>query len=709
MPLDSIKSRIEPKYYTNNKIKINNKPANSISGQKVSFQGAGVSKAPNIIVGMMDFIAAGGYAASFIIQDGLGFVLPRVGKGLVRGGKKKKDENGNDILDKNGQPKRELNWAYARKEGLREIITGPSAFVIPYFMLKYIDKKFGTGNNVRLDYINGFADKFKDQVSHNIDAVKDGTLDKKGFYEEVFKDVLNKTVNVEGANQLSEAEIANYAKNFTDKQIKIEAINADKNLTKAQRNAKLEELGSSVVDDFMALKKKHIGGNVNEMAINITSANGVKGGNIGELLTAMNDYFSDAVKNTQEALKKEANANIDEIIKKFTSRRMGSRLLTNIGLFFTVAMFYTQIPKLYNLGTHGKNPALMNEEEEEQQKTLAAKSSTDKVQENQKKNGQNVSFSGNFNSVLEKAGDKVFNSQKLKSWSDIFELNGPVIQGNAMAILLYAFCVPPRLVNAQDKYDFGEVLLRDMVAFTTFLFGAKAIARLFSDGFTKITGLALNKKNMQGRNIFQKMIDYLNPTDSRHSVLSSKQLESKYTNLEDYKDRIQGFMDGFIKKSGGDVKKAFAKDADAKSLLDKILKEFNGSNFSQANSAEIEQALINADKALQKSAKAGQTLTSAEKTSAGLMKEFYGVFKNTNSKPNGLLKAAKTCNSAFGFVSTLVLVPGFIIALTDICKKMTDKRRAKEHSQSAAAAVQVARAPLTPSKQPTMAGFLNSK
>ena len=45
----------------------------------VSFTGV------NPIVGTMDFIEAGGYAASFIIQDGLGFIAPRVGKGLLRG------------------------------------------------------------------------------------------------------------------------------------------------------------------------------------------------------------------------------------------------------------------------------------------------------------------------------------------------------------------------------------------------------------------------------------------------------------------------------------------------------------------------------------------------------------------------------------------------------------------------------------------------
>ena len=124
----------------------------------------------------MDFIAAGGFAASFCIQDGLGFIAPRVGKGLLRGGKKKHDENGNEILDKNGQPKRELNWAYARKEGIREVITGPSAFLIPWLLLKGINKKYGTGNSVKLDYLDGFKNIFGKYAKENIDSIKAGFL-----------------------------------------------------------------------------------------------------------------------------------------------------------------------------------------------------------------------------------------------------------------------------------------------------------------------------------------------------------------------------------------------------------------------------------------------------------------------------------------------------------------------------------------------------
>ena len=119
----------------------------------------------NIIVGTMDFIERGGFAASFCIQDFIGFIAPRVGKGLVRGSKKK-DENGNPVLDENGKQVREYNWALARKELLRELITGPSAFVIPWAALKGINK-VASGNNVKLNYINGFNNAFTDFASNN--------------------------------------------------------------------------------------------------------------------------------------------------------------------------------------------------------------------------------------------------------------------------------------------------------------------------------------------------------------------------------------------------------------------------------------------------------------------------------------------------------------------------------------------------------------
>lgn len=689
----SVKPIIPSINSNNNKVQIKNNSSSSNNLQKknVSFRGG----SPNIIVGMMDAIEAGGYPASFIIQDGLGFITPRVGKGLVRDAHDKKDENGNVVLDKNGKPVRQLNWALARKEFLREIITGPSAFVIPLAMLHVIKKHFGRGNNVKLNYIDGFQKPFTEFAQNNTDAIKNGTANKAIFYKKIFSNAIETSINsvLPDSAKMTADEISKTANNLTVKQIQIEKIKADKTLDKKAKKEALSKIGS-VVDDFMKLKKGKIGGAVDEMAVQFAASNGkVKTGSIGEMVNAMSDYFDDAVKNTHEELKKGLKSeNIESFVKKITNHKMGSRILTNLGIFGAVAAFYTQIPKLYNMGLKG-NPALQGTAVDTSNPAASGNTPEDKkVKGNKPSFG--VSFTG-MGSFLEKAGDKIFNNKSAKTVSDIFELNGPIMSANAMTTLLFGFCIPPRLANAQDKYDYGEIVVRDMTAFTALLFGAKALSRVFSDVFSNITGLALNKKNMDGHNTLHKVIDYLNPNDTHHSVLSRKQLTSKYTHLEDYKGGVNGFMD-FIESSGGDVKKAFSCDKKIQASVDEILKSFNGKSFKDATSKEIKEVLKKAN---------------AQKSDS--IKKFYNLFHENN----GLLNKARTCNSSFGFLSTIVLVPGLIIWLTDFCEKMTEKRSKKDLAAAEktgnTAQINAAETYLAehnqPTKTPSMAGFLGRK
>lgn len=689
----SVKPIIPSINSNNNKVQIKNNSSSSNNLQKknVSFRGG----SPNIIVGMMDAIEAGGYPASFIIQDGLGFITPRVGKGLVRDAHDKKDENGNVVLDKNGKPVRQLNWALARKEFLREIITGPSAFVIPLAMLHVIKKHFGRGNNVKLNYIDGFQKPFTEFAQNNTDAIKNGTANKAIFYKKIFSNAIETSINsvLPDSAKMTADEISKTANNLTVKQIQIEKIKADKTLDKKAKKEALSKIGS-VVDDFMKLKKGKIGGAVDEMAVQFAASNGkVKTGSIGEMVNAMSDYFDDAVKNTHEELKKGLKSeNIESFVKKFTNHKMGSRILTNLGIFGAVAAFYTQIPKLYNMGLKG-NPALQGTAVDTSNPAASGNTPEDKkVKGNKPSFG--VSFTG-MGSFLEKAGDKIFNNKSAKTVSDIFELNGPIMSANAMTTLLFGFCIPPRLANAQDKYDYGEIVVRDMTAFTALLFGAKALSRVFSDVFSNITGLALNKKNMDGHNTLHKVIDYLNPNDTHHSVLSRKQLTSKYTHLEDYKGGVNGFMD-FIESSGGDVKKAFSCDKKIQASVDEILRSFNGKSFKDATSKEIKEVLKKAN---------------AQKSDS--IKKFYNLFHENN----GLLNKARTCNSSFGFLSTIVLVPGLIIWLTDFCEKMTEKRSKKDLAAAEktgnTAQINAAETYLAehnqPTKTPSMAGFLGRK
>lgn len=692
----SVKPIIPSINSNNNKVQIKNNSSSSNNLQKknVSFRGG----SPNIIVGMMDAIEAGGYPASFIIQDGLGFITPRVGKGLVRDAHDKKDENGNVVLDKNGKPVRQLNWALARKEFLREIITGPSAFVIPLAMLHVIKKHFGRGNNVKLNYIDGFQKPFTEFAQNNTDAIKNGTANKAIFYKKIFSNAIETSINsvLPDSAKMTADEISKTANNLTVKQIQIEKIKAVKTLDKKAKKEALSKIGS-VVDDFMKLKKGKIGGAVDEMAVQFAASNGkVKTGSIGEMVNAMSDYFDDAVKNTHEELKKGLKSeNIESFVKKFTNHKMGSRILTNLGIFGAVAAFYTQIPKLYNMGLKG-NPALQGTAVDTSNPAASGNTPEDKKVkgDNPSFGKKNVAFTG-MGSFLEKAGDKIFNNKSAKTVSDIFELNGPIMSANAMTTLLFGFCIPPRLANAQDKYDYGEIVVRDMTAFTALLFGAKALSRVFSDVFSNITGLALNKKNMDGHNTLHKVIDYLNPNDTHHSVLSRKQLTSKYTHLEDYKGGVNGFMD-FIESSGGDVKKAFSCDKKIQASVDEILKSFNGKSFKDATSKEIKEVLkkVNAQK-------------------SDSIKKFYNLFHENN----GLLNKARTCNSSFGFLSTIVLVPGLIIWLTDFCEKMTEKRSKKDlaAAEKTGNTTQINAAETylaehnQPTKTPSMAGFLGRK
>ena len=651
------------------------------SKDSVTFTGA------NPVVGLMDFIEKGGYAAEFIIQDGLGFITPRVVKGLLRGGPEKRDKDGNVILDENGQPEEELNWKLARKEGLREVITGPSAFVIPMFMLKYIKNKFGAANGVKLDYIDSFQKPYINFANKNMNLIQADNAEtgKVAFYKEVLQDVIDNSINRElpEGGKLSSEKIAEIADEYAQRQIKIENIMSNKSFNKETKNAKIKEIGGSVVDSFMELKKGTIGGIVDEMAVALPSSNGkLNGGSIDELLEAMNNYFSDITKTTAKTLKENLNAeNIEQTVKNFTHNKMGTRLLTNFGIFGTVALFYTQIPKMYNWGLSA-NPALKHNQNKAPQQT--ANQEPAKVNKAADPAKKDVPFTG-LASVAGDIANKTYNNKIAKYISDIFELNGAIIPGGAMATLLYGFCIPPRLSNAQDKYDFGEILLRDLTAFTALLFGAKAVARLSTDLFTSLTGLALNHKNLEGKSLFQKFIAYVQPNSTGHTVLNSKQLESKYMHIDKYKGGVNGFME-FIEKSKGNIKKAFAKDKEVKASVGEILQKFAGKSYADASAAEIKDAL-----------------RAAHNENGKLIKDFYKLFE----KENGLLKTAKTCNSAFGFASVILFVPGLIIWLTHACEKMTNRRIAKEEAankpfgEHPGIAVQ-----RYMSKAPSMAGFL---
>lgn len=219
-------------------------------------------------------------------------------------------------------------------------------------------------------------------------------------------------------------------------------------------------------------------------------------------------------------------------------------------MWAAVVGFYTLIPKLYNMGLkHDPGLKGLVEEGAQTPEDNAKAQQTDKA-ENKDKN-KDVPFTGGF---VSKAGETAMKQGGIGKVLKNFEFNGASMSVPAMLTLLFGFCLPPRYVNAKSDKERKEILVRDISSFTAILFGAKALSRGFSDAFAKASGLALNvKPEDHNKNFFNKFKNYFT-AGSGVDVLTSEQIVSKYSNIHEYKDGINGFFD-FIQENGGDVKK----------------------------------------------------------------------------------------------------------------------------------------------------------
>lgn len=640
----------------------------------------------NPVVTLMDAIDKGGFAASFIAQDGIGMVAPRIYEGLNRN--RKEDENGK----KTGP----LNWEFARREGIREILSGPSAFLIPMGIMAIVKKTSGTANNVHVNHIETLGNNFADYAAKNLEHLKDAQAFKKGYYAQVFENALYNSTD----KNLNGDALKQTAQNFADKLVEAENKRAGKNKKGANK------LLGEIVDEYMKIRKQNAAPSSNELEVilKVEGKDKPLGTNIRRLVQSLTDYSGDALEKVNKHLSKNANGSIDEYIKKFNTHRAGTRVLSNLGMWSAVVGFYTLIPKLYNLGIkHDPGLKGLVEEGAEQQAAGAdtdkkdAKNSKDTKKDVDNKD-KDIAFTGGFAS---KAGETAMKNGSIGKILKNFEFNGASMSVPAMLTLLFGFCLPPRYMNAKSDKERKEILVRDISSFTAILFGAKALSRGFSDVFANASGLALNvKPENHNKNFLNKVKNYFT-AGSGVEVLTSEQIVSKYSNINEYKDGINGFFN-FLQENGGNVKKVLLNvDQTVKENAEEIMKKFNGKNIKDATMEEIHEAF--------KKAKDSEAL-----------EKIYTVF---STKDNKFINRAKTLNSAFGFASTLILVPAFMMWLARYCENMTKKAIAKEKEEKAAANTTQTTQPtnaadtkaitetvqepaIIASNKPSMAGFL---
>lgn len=623
---------------TINVAKHNNlKEQNQQKHQQTSFTGSF-----NPVVTLMDAIDKGGFAASFIAQDGIGMVAPRIYEGLNRN--REKDENGKKIGP--------LNWEFARREGIREILSGPSAFLIPMGIMAIIKKTSGTANNVHVSHIEALGQNFADYAAKHPDQLKNSSEFKKGYYAQILENALeNSTDETFNGEQLKEK-----AKSFAEKLVD----SAEKRANKDKKNA--NKLQAEIVDEYMKLRKQYSAPSGNELAVSLKVSGKDKplGTNIRQLVQSLTDYSGDALEKVNKHLEKHANGNIDEYIKKFNTHRAGTRVLSNLGMWSAVVGFYTLIPKLYNLGLK-HDPGLKGLVEEGAEKTEDKVKEDKKAEAKDQTKDKNVAFTGGITSM---AGKTALKDGGISKVLKIFEFNGASMSVPAMLTLLFGFCLPPRYINAKSDKERKEILVRDISSFTAILFGAKALSRGFSDVFANASGFALNiKPENHNKNFFNKLKNYFT-AGSGVNVLNSEQIVSKYSNVQEYQNGINGFFN-FLEENGGNVKKVLLNvDKTVKENAEEIMKNFNGQSIKDATIEDIHKAFEKAK-------------------GSDALEKIYTVF---STKDNKFVNRAKTMNSAFGFASTLILVPAFMMWLARYCENMTKKAIAKEKEEKAAAA-----------------------
>lgn len=630
----------------------------------------------NPVVTVMDAIDKGGFAASFIAQDGIGMVAPRIYEGLNR----------NRQTDENGKKTGPLNWEFARREGIREILSGPSAFLIPLGILTIIKKASGTANNVHVDHINILGKNFSDFAVKNPTQLKNPAEFKKGYYAQVFENIFNNSTD-------KSFNVKEKAQHFADKLVEAET----KRVNKDRKGA--GKIQSELVEEYMKIRKQFASPSSDELGVILKSEekNKTVSSNIKRIIQSLSDYSGDALAKTNKYISSQSGHTAEELakdgslakyVKNFNLHRAGTRVLSNFGMWGAVVAFYTLIPKLYNMGLK-HDPGLKGLESEDKADNTVPKT---KVKDENKK-GKDVAFKGNFASGI---GSNAVKDGFLGKLFNKFEFNGASMSVPGMLTLLFGFCLPPRYINAKSDKEKKEIVVRDVSSFTAILFAAKAMARGFSDAFAKISGLALNvKPEDHNKSILHKVKNYFT-AGAGIDVLTSEQIVSKYSNIEDYKEGINGFFN-FLEENGGDVKKVLNIDKNVKTQAEKIMTDFGGGkSLKDATLEEIHAAF--------KKAKGSDAL-----------ENIYTVFK---SKDNRFINRAKTFNSAFGFASTLVLVPMFMMWLARYCESMTKKAIAKEKEQKTLATATTEPAPaqqnskpvattVTSAKQPTMAGFLN--
>lgn len=497
---------------------------NAAQMNRPSFKGGGLD---SFCLGLANLIETGGLFVSFTIQDMLGTNLPRPLMGLRRNAKENKGES---------------NKSFAAKELVREMLTGPSMFIIPGAMLKIGKPLLGKSINTPARQIKALGD---------IHAANPSIASREDLFKYTFAEIFKNAKVNENDAMTKAGEFAKKLAESTD----------------------IKETVSELADDFVNIAKQHADDaahtDFTKAALSSNASASFK-----DITSGLLAYADDVVDKTK--------GKSAEYIKKLADKKVLTRVGTNIVMYAAVLGFLTIIPKLYNKAEGKGNSGLKGLMKEE---TINDKS-LEKNKDN--KNKSNPSF-GSANTISDIA-NKVTSNTGIGKFFKGFEFSGCNVSFPMLLGIMTLGILLPRTINAKDKYDREEILRRDLVTCATMCFAEKELQKGFSKLNEATSGFVLASKDagFKNKSLLKRFFDYIRPINGV-KVMTTEQIKSKYSGLDKYKEGIKGFCD-FISGQGGNLGKVFSLTEDSKNIVNGLLAR-EGQNIATADNKTITRIL----------------------------------------------------------------------------------------------------------------------
>ena len=593
-----------------NKININN---NIRTKNNPTFKGG----LDSFCLGVADLIENGGLAISFTFQDMLGTNLPRPIMGLRRNTKENKGEK---------------NLKFAAKELVREMLTGPSMFLIPMGMLGVGKRIIGKTIDVPMKFIKSFGE------IHAAQAINEAgeAISKQDFYKNTFAQIIK---NAKSETEVSKETIETAA-NFAERLAK----------TAKDKVAQKETL-SKLSDEFIGIVKNHAKDAAHtDFTTAVVTPN--TSAPIKDTINYMMSYADDIVAKAQ----KQDVGKINEFIKNIANKKVIGRFAMNAAMYSAIMAFLQIIPRLYNKAEGKSNAGLKGLMKEE---TLKYKTLNETTAKNTEKKATKDKSNPSFGSAATITNTLTNTKGIIGKIAQTIEFEGCNVSFPLLLGIMGFGILIPRTLQAKDKYDREEILRRDLVTCATMCFAEKELRKGFSKLNEAKSGLVLaaKDKGFKQQSFAKKLFDYLRPIKGVQ-VLSTEQIISKYSGVDKYKDGIKGFCE-FIEGQGGNLGKVFSVTDEAKNIVQKLLAK-EGKDIATADNTTIKD-----------------TLTKA--IDSDDVKKLTDLFRDKN---NPWVQKAKTLNARFTALSVLVLVPVFLgFLLPAINERATKKRIREEENQ----------------------------